>query len=81
MMHDGYGQGLWMHPLGLLLAALLLAVPFWRICAKAGYTGWMGLLVLVPIVNLLLVWFLALAPWPLERRAGARPPEPSPDRP
>jgi hypothetical protein len=30
--------------------------------------GWMGLLVLVPMVNLILLYFLAFADWPAERR-------------
>lgn len=61
----GMGQLLWM----LILAAVIV-VPFWRICQKAGYTGWLSLLILFPIVNLGLLYFLAFARWPVTRGAG-----------
>jgi hypothetical protein len=68
MMHDGYGMmpGLWI----MLFIAVLVVVPVWRICVKAGYSGWLSLLVVVPIANLLLLYFLGFAEWPLERRAS-----------
>ena len=74
-MHDGYGMmgGPWM----MLVVGVLVVVPVWRICAKAGYSGWLGLLAVVPIANLLLFYFLAFAEWPLERRASPGP-TPSP---
>ena len=69
MMHDGYGMmpGSWM----MLVIAVLVVVPVWRICAKAGYSGWLSLLVLVPVANLLLLYFLGFAEWPIERRVSA----------
>ena len=68
MMNDGYGMmgGLWM----MLIVGGLVVVPVWRICTKAGFSGWLSLLVLVPIANLLLLYFLAFAEWPLERRVS-----------
>jgi hypothetical protein len=70
MWHPGLGT---MHPGAMLLVGLLILVPVWRICAKAGYSGWIGLLVLVPLANLLLLYFLGFSEWPLERRAAAPP--------
>jgi hypothetical protein len=69
MMHGGFGMmpGSWM----MLLTAIPVVVPVWRICAKAGYAVWLGLLIVVPIANLLLLYFLGFADWPLERRASA----------
>ncbi len=65
MMGDGYGMmgGPWM----MLVVGVLVVVPVWRICQKAGYSGWLSLLVFVPLVNLLLLYYLAFAEWPLER--------------
>lgn len=64
-MHDhGMMGGPWM----MLVVGILVVVPAWRICVKAGYSGWLSLLVLVPIANLLLLYFLGFAEWPLERR-------------
>ncbi len=34
--------------------------------AKAGFPGWYGVAVVIPMLNLLLVLFLAFAEWPLE---------------
>ncbi len=66
MMNEGYRMigGPWM----MLVVGVLVVVPVWRICTKAGYSGWLSLLVLVPIANLVLLYFLAFAEWPLERR-------------
>ncbi len=66
MMNEVTGMmgGPWM----MLVVGVLVVVPVWRICTKAGYSGWLSLLILVPIVNLVLLYFLAFAEWPLERR-------------
>jgi hypothetical protein len=57
-----------------LIVGIVAVVAFWRICAKAGFPGWYGVGVVIPMVNLLLVLFLAFAEWPLERKlSGSRP--------
>lgn len=48
---------------GALMAALLIW-PATRICAKAGYSPWLGIAIIVPFANILLLWYLALARWP-----------------
>lgn len=54
--------------------AIVLVIPFWRISTKAGFSGWLSLLMVIPLVNLVYVYFLAFARWPsLERRAPAPP--------
>ncbi len=52
--------------LGLLVTALHILV-FCKIFAKAGYSWALGLLVLVPLGNLILVLVLAFANWPVLR--------------
>jgi hypothetical protein len=54
----------------ILFAAVLIIWPAARICAKAGYTPWLGVAIVVPGANILLLWFLALADWP-RRKASA----------
>ena len=49
--------------------AALIIVPFWFIFRKAGYSQWLGLLMVVPIVNLVMLYFLAFSDWP---RLGER---------
>lgn len=50
--------------LGLLVVAL---IPFWMICSKAGFPGWISLAVLFPVLNIVLLFFLAFAEWPALR--------------
>jgi hypothetical protein len=40
--------------------------PLWRIFTKAGYFGMTSLLLLVPLVNIVAVWYFALTDWPIE---------------
>jgi uncharacterized membrane protein YhaH (DUF805 family) len=55
----------------LLILFVMLAVilfPWWKIFSKAGYSGWLALLMFVPLVNIGMLFFLALADWPALRR-------------
>jgi hypothetical protein len=56
-----------MGPFVALRFAIGVVYPFWRICAKAGYPGWLGVFIVVPIVNVGLVYFLACSEWPALR--------------
>lgn len=39
-----FGNTIWAgHWLWMLLVAIAIVIPFWRICQRAGYPGWMGL--------------------------------------
>ncbi|WP_442510375.1 hypothetical protein SH528x_001992 [Novipirellula sp. SH528] len=51
-------------PLMMLVFAALIILPFWFIFKKAGYPPWLGLLMVVPIVNLAILYFLAFSDWP-----------------
>jgi len=46
---------------------ILTVLPLWLICQKAGFPGWCGLAVLLPILNIALLFFLAFADWPALR--------------
>ena len=61
------------HPGMMLLVAILVILPAWRICSKAGYPGGLALLFPLPIANLALLYFPAFAEWPLERRVAGTP--------
>ncbi len=51
-------------PLVMLLTAAAVILPFWFIFLKAGYSKWLSLLMVVPLVNVVLLYFLAFSRWP-----------------
>lgn len=54
----------------LLLVLFFMVLPFWRIFAKAGFPAPLSLLMLVPLVNLLMLFVLAFAEWPATRASS-----------
>ena len=54
------------HGVGLiwLIGVIIAIVPFWRICERIGYSPWLSLLIAVPLVNLIFIYFLAFSTWP-----------------
>ncbi len=43
---------------------LLIVIPFWKICSKAGFPGAISLLMLVPFANIVLLFYIAFSEWP-----------------
>ncbi len=63
-----HGSGMWLSgPVMMLIMAAIIIVPFWFIFSKAGYPKWLSLLMVVPLVNVALLYFLAFSPWPNQR--------------
>jgi len=48
----------------LLIVVVVIVVPFWKIFNKAGYPASLSLLMTVPLVNVILLYYLAFASWP-----------------
>ncbi|MCM2315649.1 MAG: hypothetical protein NDJ92_10935 [Thermoanaerobaculia bacterium] len=46
------------------VSLVVVAFPASRICARAGLPVWLGLLAVVPLVNVGLLWFVAFTDWP-----------------
>lgn len=61
MQNTMHGGGFWL----MLIMGIIMVIPFWRICRRLGFPGFMGLLVLVPLLNLVFFYYLAFAPWPM----------------
>lgn len=68
------GMGLWMGAnwFFMLIVAILVVLPFWKIFSRAGFSGWLSLLMLVPMINLIVLYVVAFAPWSPDRGNRSR---------
>ncbi|MDZ7803123.1 hypothetical protein [Thiohalophilus sp.] len=57
-------------PFVMIIMAVVIILPFWFIFSKAGYSKWLSLLMVVPVVNIILLYFLAFSDWPSLRSAN-----------
>jgi glycerol-3-phosphate acyltransferase PlsY len=53
-----------------VLAAIVI-LPFWKIFSKAGYPGALAIVMMIPILNLIMLVFLAFSEWPILRELQA----------
>ncbi len=61
-MFHGYGFGLpW------LIAVVIGVIPFWRICKRVGFSEWLSLLIIIPLVNIIFIYWLAFTDWPIQK--------------
>ncbi len=51
-------------------ALILPVIAFWKICSKAGFPGALGFLMIIPIANIILPFYLAFTEWPALRGDG-----------
>ena len=51
----------------LAIIGLLVILPYWKIFSKAGFSGWLSLTQVVPILNIIMLFYLAFAEWPVRR--------------
>ncbi len=56
-----------------VVAIIFSAVVYWRIFSKAGYSGAMGLLMFIPIANIVVLCILAFGEWPIYRELNSAP--------
>ena len=85
-MAFGHGHGLFGPILGFFMLLVwlgviaVIVVAFWQIFKKSGHPGALGLLMLVPIVNLGALLYLAFSEWPAltkpQEHPAATPPSP-----
>lgn len=52
----------------VLIAVAIKVLIFCKIFSKAGYSWALGLLMLVPIANIIAAFFLAFADWPIRKQ-------------
>ena len=51
-----------------LILSLLQLVAFWKILPRMGFPAWLAIMASIPLINLVLFYYLALSPWPREVR-------------
>ena len=51
----------------MVITLIVLAIAFYKLFEKAGFTPAIGLLMLVPVVNLGVALYLAFAEWPVHQ--------------
>ena len=50
-------------PFIILLAIVIVMVPFWFILKKAGFSPWLTLINIIPFGHLILIYVLAFSEW------------------
>ncbi len=53
----------------VILAIVFLLIPYWRIWGKAGFSPALSVLMIVPLVNIVMLYYLAFAEWPSLRQS------------
>ncbi|HLA84593.1 MAG TPA: hypothetical protein VJL29_07345 [Thermoguttaceae bacterium] len=48
----------------VVLMSIAIVFPFWLIFQKAGFPGALALLMLIPLVQIVMIFYLAFADWP-----------------
>jgi hypothetical protein len=65
-----------------VLVSILVLIPYWFIFKKAGFSPFLALLMFVPLINIVMLYFLAFARWNVVPAATVYPgPPPVPYQP
>ncbi len=59
MMYGGYGYMGGGGMIWMLVTAVLLCIPFWRILPRVGIPSWVALFAIFPPLALILLWVVA----------------------
>lgn len=51
----------------IVFVGLLLILPFWMIFKKAGFSKWLSLTMIVPVLGIIALFYLAFAEWPIQK--------------
>jgi hypothetical protein len=46
-----------------IIGIFIAIIPYWFIFKKAGFSPWFGLLMVVPLINLIILYVLAFSQW------------------
>lgn len=54
--------------LALLVLIVACIVPYWKIFQKAGFAPALSLLMIIPLINFVMIFYLAFAEWPIHKQ-------------
>jgi hypothetical protein len=63
-----------------LILIVILMIPYWFIWKKAGFAPWLSLLMLIPMLNLIMLYVLAFSDWKVVPLAHLQQQQPLPPR-
>ena len=49
--------------LAIFVALPAILIPYWKIFSKAGFAGALSLLMIIPVVNLIVLYVVAFSEW------------------
>ena len=52
--------------LAIFVVLPIFVIPYWRIFSKAGFAGALSLLMIVPLVNLIVLYVVAFSEWKMK---------------
>jgi hypothetical protein len=55
----------------LLVGGIIIILPLWKVFSKAGYPGPLSLGMILPVVNIVLLYFLGFSDWPVLKELKA----------
>jgi hypothetical protein len=56
----------------LVITAAVIVWPYSRVLSRLGFSPWLGVLVFVPVVNIIALWLFAYAKWPALREPSSQ---------
>lgn len=58
----------------IVILSMLQLVAFWKILGRMGFPPWLAIMASIPLVNLIVLYYVAVVPWP---RDTLPPPPPA----
>jgi len=57
----------------IAILSVVKVIPYWRILARAGFTPWLSILSILPLLDLILLYYVGFAEWPARTGKKAQP--------
>jgi hypothetical protein len=57
----------------IAILSVVKVIPCWRILARAGFTPWLSILIILPLLDLILLYYVGFADWPARTGKTAQP--------